>query len=741
MADKIITILPITNSKERKFVNPQIGENTWRLYNSLTLNKESKDTNLQEAQNIMSHCILSGREDSITNIAIGYVQSGKTTSFTILSALAADNKYKVIIYLTGTKTNLQEQTFERLGKDLDIEQNFTSYKIFDDEDYDTNEVKNFMMYDGCTLLFPVLKHAKHINNLAKTFQSNSLKHLVSRVGVLIIDDEADQASFNTYARKNSRKPEWENDEFSQTYSSIINLKKSFPCHSYVQYTATPQAALLIDDDDILSPRFHTVLTPGEGYTGGKFFFRSPGKEYVKKIPAAEVYHKDRNPLESMPHSLDEALKEFFISVAIIVFIQKRESYLSMMVHPDGSCISNEKFKKWIASKKQYWISCLSNDASDPVVADVFESFRTAYDEITKYMVDKPSFEVVKDFIVSALTFTQIHLIQGDQVDKTVKWKQSKGHILVGAEMLNRGFTVEKLSMTYMPRTNAGTPNADTIEQRCRFFGYKMNYADVCRIYLSEKSIGEYQAYIDHEECLMENLRNASSISDFSSKSKEMILSGKLKPTRSNIISKKIIRNKLRDWHSFKSIDCFEANLDFIKTFLSVLPQDAFIKCKQYEGNVNREHRHIKLSIDSFIEFFKGIKFQNAPDITRQRVTIQYLRFLYQARKIEYVDLYEMAYKADKDSLRTHEIRDDKVINLMAGRSIEGLKEYEGDAFFKDPNTLSVQLHHFIMKYKSDITHPNHGKEAYAIALHYPKKMEESYVSLKTEEPEEEEYEG
>ena len=84
MADKIITILPITNSKERKFVNPQIGENTWRLYNSLTLNKKSKDTNLQEAQNIMSHCILSGREDSNTNIAIGYVQSGKTTSFTIL---------------------------------------------------------------------------------------------------------------------------------------------------------------------------------------------------------------------------------------------------------------------------------------------------------------------------------------------------------------------------------------------------------------------------------------------------------------------------------------------------------------------------------------------------------------------------------------------------------------------------------------------------------------------------------
>lgn len=736
MAEQIITILPTEQKKNRIFVQPTIGSNTKRLYDSLNLPKSSKDNNLNEAIEILSHCIAPGKDGSITNIAIGYVQSGKTTSFTLLSSLAADNGFKIIIYLTGTKTNLQEQTFDRLGRDLDIVNNFEAYRIFEDNSYDINEVKPFLAYPGCTLLFPVLKHAKHINDLAELFQSTSLKSIIAKTGVLIIDDEADQASFNTYARKNSKSSEWEDDEFSQTYSSIINLKKSFPCHSYVQYTATPQAALLIDSDDILSPKYHTVLTPGEGYTGGKFFFDAEDKQYVKAIPVDEVYHKNRNPLENMPKSLEEALREFIISVAIVVMMQKREMFLSMMVHPDGFCLSNEKFCKWITAKRQFWITCLSKDASDPSVSDVYDSFCSSYKEITKYMASAPSFDDVKKHLIKALTFTQIHLIQGNQADKSVNWKQSKGHILVGADMLNRGFTVEKLSMTYMPRTNAGIPNADTIEQRCRFYGYKMNYADVCRIYLAPKSIDEYKAYNEHEQALMLGLKDAKTIDEFGSKARGMILSGKLKPTRANIISKDIIRKKLRKWHSFKSIDCYESNRIHIDQFLAKLPQSAFMECQKYDGNTNREHRHIYLSIDTFIEFLKGIEYNNAPDITRQRVTIQYLRLLSDQKKISYVDLYEMAYKSSGKDLRTHEIRDNKVINLMAGRSIEGLKNYEGDAFFKSDETLTIQLHHYIMKYKNDPTNPNHGKTAYAIALFYPEDMEKAYISLKIQDDEE-----
>lgn len=62
--------------------------------------------------------------------------------------------------------------------------------------------------------------------------------------VLIIDDEADQVSLNTEASQG---------EESATYSCLIRLRSSLPNHTYLQYTATPQAPLLINIIDSLSP--------------------------------------------------------------------------------------------------------------------------------------------------------------------------------------------------------------------------------------------------------------------------------------------------------------------------------------------------------------------------------------------------------------------------------------------------------------------------------------------------------
>lgn len=80
---------------------------------------------------------------------------------------------------------------------------------------------------------------------------------------MIIDDEADQASLNGYAYKNSKNhsENWEDDaEFTSTYRAILKLRSILPNHSYVQYTATPQGPLLISLLDLLSPKYHTVLT-------------------------------------------------------------------------------------------------------------------------------------------------------------------------------------------------------------------------------------------------------------------------------------------------------------------------------------------------------------------------------------------------------------------------------------------------------------------------------------------------
>ena len=84
------------------------------------LDDEERATSQKETVSILEHCgdPNSDKVHSITELVVGYVQSGKTMSFTLLSALAHDNGFRVIIYFTGNKNNLLDQTTERLKKDL-----------------------------------------------------------------------------------------------------------------------------------------------------------------------------------------------------------------------------------------------------------------------------------------------------------------------------------------------------------------------------------------------------------------------------------------------------------------------------------------------------------------------------------------------------------------------------------------------------------------------------------------------
>jgi hypothetical protein len=69
----------------------------------------------------------------------------------------------------------------------------------------------------------------------------------------------------------------------------------------------------------------------------------------------------------------------------------------------------------------------------------------------------------------------------------IDWGQSYGWLLVGGQAMDRGITVEGLTVTYMPR-GRGVNNADTIQQRARFFGYKRRYLGFCRVYLEQGAI-------------------------------------------------------------------------------------------------------------------------------------------------------------------------------------------------------------------------------------------------------------
>lgn len=716
MSGQYITVVSDTNNTHN--ILPKIKEKTINLVETLDVDDESKNNLISEAQDILSHCIFPGTNDFITNIAVGYVQSGKTMSFTVLTTLAADNGFRAVIYLTGTKTNLQDQTFKRLRKDLlKIENSNDFFHIYKDGQTTAADVKDYLIDDDYTLLFPILKHYKHISDLAKVFNNSEIKNMLSKKAVLIIDDEADQSSFNTYAKRNSGKEDWEEDEYSRTYSSINELKKALPCHSYVQYTATPQAAFLIDNNDILSPKYHTVLTEGKGYTGGKFFFKDPENKYVVEIPEEEVYHATRNPLSDRPASFEKALMQFLVSVAVVVRIQKRMKFLSMMIHIDGRQDSNEKFKKWTDDIISEWSNMFRTSPND-ISRPAFDTkVKEAYDEITKYVKDKPSFEDVMAIMPKVIRSRATYLIQGN-TDNEIDWEDgTEAHILVGADMLNRGFTVEHLSMTYMPRTPKGKSTADTIEQRCRFFGYKLKYSDVIRIYLPKKSIEEFNAYVDHEEILRSNLRQCRTLKEFAKAKKVMALNPILKPTRTNILSTKLIQNKMVGWRQMRSKDMImlPKNDITVENFRNSIKN--WQDCKKYSGTTHN-HRFAKIDIDTFIDFFREISFLDLPNIARKIATIQYLTYLKENGKLDNVVVYDMAC----GQIRGRKLSNGLPLNLQAGRT----GEYPGDKNFKSESTICFQLHHIQIKDASSVTY--NKKPFYNFAVYYPEQLEQGYVS-------------
>jgi hypothetical protein len=96
------------------------GERTVDLVSRFTkLDNEERENLLNETTSILSQCTNPFETiGSTTGITIGYVQSGKTMSFTTLTALAIDNGFRIVIYFAGIKNNLLDQTTTRLKKDL-----------------------------------------------------------------------------------------------------------------------------------------------------------------------------------------------------------------------------------------------------------------------------------------------------------------------------------------------------------------------------------------------------------------------------------------------------------------------------------------------------------------------------------------------------------------------------------------------------------------------------------------------
>ena len=696
----------------------------------------------EETSDVLAHC---NPHDGVNNaetthLAVGYFQSGKTMSFTGVTALAKDNGYRVIIYLAGTKNNLLDQTQKRLRKDLigNNGANSDYYKIHSNPtaaDVD-DIVGNLESIEKPIILIPILKHYDHILKVRQIFNNSEIKDLMASETVIIIDDEADQASLNSYGRRNSR---YEEDSKSRTYDAILKLRADLPGNTYIQYTATPQANILISMQDLLSPKSHTLLTPGEGYVGGKLFFGKGDNgalyngELIIEIPENEVFHKRFNPLTEMPQSLRDALMLHTLAVAIVVKYLKVDgiNYLSMMVHPDNTIEWNRIFWQWIDTELKTWRRLMGKPDDNYDKFQMLRRFEQLYPVALEHyeIEDVPSFEEIKPLIAEVLKSKKVYLVNTDVDAQTeIQWDDYKMHILVGAEMLNRGFTVEKLATTYMPRYTRGATNADTIQQRCRFFGYKMDYIKSCRVFLPGNSIANYLNYVKHEEELRTMLASCDSLE---ATERKILLSPSLRPTRANVLPIWVVNTRMSGMNAlqaFSSKSTIERNDELVASFLNKHENDWEIRP---DTTPYRTHRWLKLDVDEAITFLGDFNFKNWPDAQRKADTIRYLRYLAGAPgddKIDYVYFYQMAFGAPaiERSFDAVERRLAANTQIFAGPSSDtDSTNYPGDAKIVGSNeTLTFQLYHIRLK-GAELDYP---KEAYTMAIYVPKELAATYTS-------------
>ncbi|WP_417832860.1 Z1 domain-containing protein [Terasakiella sp.] len=713
--------------KMKEGFNVQIGDRTIDLISRLDkLSEDEKEVLLNESAEILTQCVNPiNTVGQTTGLAVGYVQSGKTMSFTTLTTLAIDNGFRGIIYLAGTKNNLLDQTTDRLKKDLLTGgKNRKHYKIYQNpliENNFLNDLHNDLrLSKKPAILITILKKEKYISELSKIFSSIEIKSELGDNGILIVDDEADQASLNTFSRANSKSEDWEENEYSSTYASILRLKASLPNHSYIQYTATPQGPLLINIMDLLSPKFHVVLTPGKAYTGGNVFFVE-NPDLILTIPSKEVYHHKNNNLSECPPSLISALQVYLMGVAIQVNIFEKEHFLSMMIHADSNNDASRKFFSWVSNLLNSWATRLQLPNNDPSKLELVNAFRKNYKEAIRRIETPPSFEELIEEVIDVTLDTKIKLVIQGATE--IDWSNASSHILVGAEMLNRGFTVEGLAVTYMPRNSVSKSNADTIQQRCRFFGYKKSYLDSCRVYLPNDSILDYREYVQHEEIIRSKLKTSTlrEIED-----QILILGDQLNPTRNNILSADVIRHKLSGWRQMNALEHISENTNYIEEFIKL---NSFKLFHNFNNNINRNHNFVKLPINDVIALLKGFKIAGMPDAIRKSSTIQYLRYLSDKNKIEYAYVFVMAYA--KEDGKTRKLNDTKghlsINNIFMGRSQEGGESYPGDKAIKMEDSLCIQIHK--IKLKHHVASKWENKQLYTLGLYYPEELSHTLIGI------------
>ncbi len=462
-----------------------------------------------------------------------------------LAALAHDRGYRIVVAILGTTNLLLAQNTARLLSGLGLAQGLTS-------DYawvhlDPNLTKQRLgrelthaLASGQTVLITVLKNSRRLHSLAQHLDRLDL----TGMSALILDDEADQASLNTLVSVGEQSP---------TYRSLVEILASLDSHLYVQVTATPFAPLLLEPADQLSPTFVEFLEPGPGYTGAKEFFIDDADQVVRLVPAGEALRQ--NPAQ-LPLGLMQAFANYLLGASLLLASDPASAPVSMLVHPTHRTGIHERVAV-LLRRELTDLRDVLEAITDP--AELPEPFPSQLANLIAFGVPSiPDSDLMRE-LHRVVRLAKISVVNSTVEQDSIVWSSSPAHVLVGGNKLDRGFTVEGLTVSYLSRSTS--TQADTLAQRARAFGYRKEYLPYCRFFANSSTVDAFRSSVQTEEAMRVELKqwvlDGRDLSEWGSHI-GFILGDGLTPTRKPV-APWLTRSPTRGWHVLSNPDLSEGN--------------------------------------------------------------------------------------------------------------------------------------------------------------------------------------
>lgn len=726
---------------------PKVDDEAKNLLEQSTLSDSDRRQILDEALRVLGRCVDPdptgwNRAEASAELVVGEVQSGKTMSFTTLTALARDNGFPLVIVLAGTKKNLMAQTLERLQKDLRMEgdgrlptwqpvnMSEGSGRV-DDIAAAISAWRSSRSWTPATTVAVVLKHPTRLDAAR-----DAMKELTLRCGTfpaLIIDDEGDQAGLNLLAQQKDKKKgkkKKKEEEESSTYRAIRGLREALPLHSYVIYTATPQAPLLVGLTDTVSPRTVTVLTSGTGYVGAEELFVNKRGTFEREIlDNDDALDPDR---QAPPASLERALATYLVAL-VISQMREKPHPLSMLIHPSATTDLHKTYEGWVRGILHDRLRLALGSGSTDAVEEVRERLlRPAYDDLSSTGGTIVNNEVVPLEDIMPRLHPYLHDIQvrvinsagGVEISPT-EWGQHSGWILIGGAKLDRGFTVENLAVTYMPR-GPGIKNADTIQQRGRFFGYRSDYVDLLRAWLNPDTLEVYRQYVDHERQMQKDLRHYDEHSKpLKQWRRQFLIDPSMNLTRSQVISLDTDTVSLTaGWHLSQE-RLYSATPSLSPHGVETLESLAGQAHQHPRDNRTGDTNHTILTV-GWDRVARLLADWEAAPTERSRVEGLLLAAADGAvREVDliFMDGLEPRHRGPKGSRSGEQpavpLTDADAENLQISHLFQGSSaQYPGDRAFRSDDRITIQVHMVVPERVGRYG----GQPVYALAIHLPRTM-------------------